>query len=266
MTIFYFRLLWLIFNVSLPIAVIYGIYYQLWGWLLAMLLMIPIIGGGLGIAIAMHRYLSHRSFGTTKTKHIILSLLAFLSGQGSSVTWSMIHRHHHVHSDQEKDVHSPKHGLLAAGVKWIVQDYTYYKNKAVKANVKDLLNDPINLFLHQHYYILWFGIILVGAILNFNALLFLLLAPIGKGYLDAALTNTIGHIKIWGSYRNFETADNSQNVRWYSYFCLGEGMHNNHHARPSDYNQNLFPGDVDLAGKFIDKFLVEHSSQKIHNF
>lgn len=260
------RTLWLIFNLSLPVALIYGITQSQWLWLLAMCVMIPIFGGGFGIAIAMHRYLSHRSFKTTKIKHTVLSLAAFLSGQGSSVTWSMIHRHHHLYSDTEKDIHSPKYGVFDAGLSWILQPREYYLAKGMRASVKDLLNDPLNAFLHRHYYVLWFGILILGTVINWQALLFLLLAPIGKGYIDAFLTNTIGHIKTPGSYRNFELKDNSQNMVWYSYFCLGEGMHNNHHAKPYEYDQNFYCHDVDIAGKFISRYLVEFNPNKIYKF
>jgi len=262
-----FRLLWAIMYVSGPFALIYGIMHQEWFWLMGTLLMIPIVGGGFGADIALHRYLTHRSFQTTKFKHILMSLAAFMSGQGSAIHYACVHRHHHRHSDKDKDVHCPRNqGIIDSGFMWMTRDLIPIIDRDIKLSVRDLLSDPLNKFLDVWYYHLWLMIIVVGSIISWKALLFLILAPASKGYLEIFLTNTLMHTKTSGSYRNFDTDDCSQNRRWYSWFCLGQGMHNNHHACPGAYHLKLAPNDVDPAGDFIEKFLLEKNQSKIYNF
>lgn len=262
-----YRILWTIMSISGPAALVYGIYNQEWFWLLGSLLMTPIIGGGVGIDVAMHRYLSHRSFSVSKTKHYILSILAFLAGQGSSIHYACVHRHHHKYSDTPQDIHSPKYGTkLYSGWLFLVKDLVPKLDTRVKMGMRDLLNDPINRWLDEWYYHLWAAIIILGLLISWKALLFLILLPAWKGYLEIFMTNVLMHTKSFGSYQNFNTGDNSQNLRWYAWFCLGQGMHNNHHAYPGAYNLNLMPQDLDLAGKFIEKFLVEKDPQKVYAF
>jgi fatty-acid desaturase len=64
----------------------------------------------LGQSIAQHRYFSHRSFKTNKITEAIMALAATLSTTGSILHYTLIHRYHHVNSDTEKDLHSPKNG------------------------------------------------------------------------------------------------------------------------------------------------------------
>jgi stearoyl-CoA desaturase (delta-9 desaturase) len=39
----------------------------------------------------------------------------------------------------------------------------------------------------------------------------------------------------WG-YVNFKTSDNSKNLWFNALITFGEGWHNNHHARPKNYD------------------------------
>jgi fatty-acid desaturase len=262
-----FRPLWLAFNLALPFSLVYGIYNHAWVWLLGMFLMMPIIGGGLGISVAMHRYISHKSFQTTELKHVLLCIAAFLSGQGSPITWTLIHRHHHKYSDQPRDIHSPNRGYIRAGILWAVSPLKYYQDLKVRdIPLRDLMKDKYVKFFEDYYYHLWYALIIVGLLVSWKALVFLILAPVGKGYVDAFITNVITHIKTPGSYRNFETTDNSQNLQWYVFFSLGDGLHNNHHALPNQLHQVVKDGEIDFAGKLAEKFLIEHDVSKVYKF
>ena len=68
--------------------------------------------------------------------------------------------------------------------------------------------------------------------------------------------NTLNHLTTKISYRNFNTNDNSQNniiVHWYT---LGEGLHNNHHACPNEYNQAIKTNEFDIVGWLIKRFFI----------
>lgn len=266
--IYAYKPLYLIMMLTGPIAIAHGLIQGDYLWLLGSLLMTPFIGGGLGIDIAMHRYLTHRSFTTTKTKHYILSILAFLSGQGSSIHYAGVHRHHHKHSDTDRDIHSPFYQSFLENLSliWMTYDLLPRIDRTVKVGLRDLLNDPLNRWLDRWYYHIWAAIIVIGLVLSWKTLVYLILVPAWKGYLEIFMTTYIMHIKIPGSYRNFNTADNSQNHRWYTYFCLGQGMHNNHHQHPSAYQLAMQPKDIDIAGAVIERYWLESDSTKIYRF
>lgn len=259
--------MWISMLTSGPAILVYGIYNEMWWWLLGALLMTPLIGGGLGIDVAMHRYLCHRSFAVSKAKHYFLSILAFLAAQGSSIHYACAHRHHHKHSDTDRDIHSPYHqGIWEAGWMWMTHDLVPKLDTRVKMGMRDLMNDPLNKWLDTWYYQLWLAIVVVGSIVNWKILAFLIILPAWKGYVEVFMTTVLMHIKSPGSYRNFDTGEHSQNLRWYAWFCLGQGMHNNHHADPGAYHLKMKAHDVDPAGDFIAKFLLERQPDKIYNF
>src|SRR5207245_5877564 len=72
------------------------------------------------IGAGYHRYFSHRAFSTSRAFQFVLALLSQSSAQKSVLWWAAKHRHHHLHSDTERDVHSPRHkGFLYSHVGWI---------------------------------------------------------------------------------------------------------------------------------------------------
>ena len=72
------------------------------------------------IGAGYHRYFSHRAFATGRVFQFILACLAQSTAQKSVLWWAAKHRHHHLHSDTEDDVHSPRHrGFLYSHLGWI---------------------------------------------------------------------------------------------------------------------------------------------------
>jgi fatty-acid desaturase len=79
--------------------------------------------------------------------------------------------------------------------------------------------------------------------------------PAGIAILNTGiLSGTILHMKFPGSYRNYDTPDNSHNNRWILAWNLGEGLHNNHHKFPFDYDTAKKPGEFDLTAWVIKKW------------
>src|SRR5215470_15387222 len=67
-----------------------------------------------------HRYFSHRAYSTSRVFQFFLAVIAQSSGQKSVLWWAAKHRHHHLHSDTERDAHSPRHrGFVYSHVGWI---------------------------------------------------------------------------------------------------------------------------------------------------
>jgi len=72
------------------------------------------------IVAGYHRYFSHRAFATSRAFQFVLAVVAQSSAQKSVLWWAAKHRHHHLHSDTEHDVHSPRHkGFIYSHFGWI---------------------------------------------------------------------------------------------------------------------------------------------------
>ena len=61
------------------------------------------------ISSGYHRYFSHRAYATSRIYQFILAFACQTTLQKSVLWWAAKHRHHHLHSDTEDDVHSPRH-------------------------------------------------------------------------------------------------------------------------------------------------------------
>ena len=60
------------------------------------------------IGAGYHRYFSHRAYETSRVFQFVLAALAQSTSQKSVLWWAANHRDHHLHSDTELDVHSPR--------------------------------------------------------------------------------------------------------------------------------------------------------------
>src|ERR1700674_3771337 len=67
------------------------------------------------VGAGYHRYFSHRAYTTSRIFQFVLAFMAQTTTQKSILWWAAKHRHHHLHSDTEDDVHSPRQrGFLYA--------------------------------------------------------------------------------------------------------------------------------------------------------
>src|SRR6195256_2153113 len=55
------------------------------------------------IGAGYHRYFSHRAYAASRAFQLILALVAQSTTQKSVLWWATQHRHHHLHSDTERD-------------------------------------------------------------------------------------------------------------------------------------------------------------------
>jgi len=69
---------------------------------------------------AYHRYFSHRSYKTSRAMQFLLALGGTTAVQKGPLWWAGHHRHHHKHSDQLEDIHSPMKGLFWSHMGWIM--------------------------------------------------------------------------------------------------------------------------------------------------
>jgi stearoyl-CoA desaturase (delta-9 desaturase) len=105
--------------------------------------------------------------------------------------------------------------------------------------------------------------IIFGFLINWKIPVFCVAAPLGWYIFGSGVfVTTLSHIKTPISYRNFETEDNSQNNKWIHWYTLGEGLHNNHHAHPEEYNQAMRKGEFDFSGWLVKTIFIVDSNDK----
>jgi stearoyl-CoA desaturase (delta-9 desaturase) len=195
------------------------------------------------VVAGYHRYFSHRAFATSRALQLVLAILAQSSAQKSVLWWAAKHRHHHVHSDTDEDVHSPRRkGFLYSHVGWI---FDRKHDQADLAKVADLARWPELRWLHKFE-------LLPPVVLGLLCLLIAGWSGLVVGFLWSTVLvyhatfciNSLAHVS--GS-RRYVTGDDSRNNWLLAILTLGEGWHNNHHAFQSSVRQGFRWWEVDAA-------------------
>ena len=201
------------------------------------------ITGGLGITLGWHRLLSHRSFQVPKWLEYFFALCGTLALQGGIIWWVGLHRHHHLHSDEDVDHHDSKKGFLWSHIRWMC--FEIPAESDIPRFTKDIANDPFYQFLNEYFFPLQvvLGIILY-AIGGWPFVFWGVFARLVIVYHCTWLVNSATH-KF--GYRNFETTDNSTNCWWVALTTYGEGWHNNHHAYQHSARHGMKWWEIDIT-------------------
>lgn len=192
-----------------------------------------ILISGFGVAVGYHRLLSHRSFSASIIMTRILAALGALGAQGSPQFWVAIHNGvHHRFADGERDLHSPVLGLWSSYFGWQCrlkpEDVPFRAALTLQA-------DPFLRFLHRHYTkVIWMPLFIAAAV-NLKLAIFFLLFPMVISIHQENIINCFSHVPACG-YRNFQTPDRSVNSLLLGLLFFDQGFHNNHHARPNEYD------------------------------
>jgi fatty-acid desaturase len=192
---------------------------------------------GLGVAVGYHRVFSHNTHPNLPTwKENIILFFGTLSGQGSSITWSAIHRgYHHKFSDTDRDIHSPVKGVYHAFFGWATK---ITENNPI-VNLKyagPILRKSNHLWFHKYQMTILWIVPFCVAVIDWRFSLAALCLPTALCLLQDNLVNVFGHRKGLIGYRNFDTSDNSHNNVVLGYLGWGQGWHNNHHHNPKSFD------------------------------
>jgi stearoyl-CoA desaturase (delta-9 desaturase) len=195
------------------------------------------------IGAGYHRYFSHRAYSTSRIFQFILALLAQSTAQKSVLWWAAKHRHHHLHSDTEQDVHSPRHkGFLYSHVGWI---FAQKHEKADFVKVADLARYPELMLLHKYELLPAIAVgILCFLAAGWSGLVVGFFWSTVLVYHATFCVNSLAHVH--GSKR-YVTGDDSRNNWLLALFTMGEGWHNNHHAYQSSARQGFKWWEVDAT-------------------
>lgn len=208
------------------------------------------------ITAGFHRLFAHRTYRTGRVFQFLLAFLGTASYQKGPLWWSAHHRHHHIHVDTVRDVHSPlAHGFWRSHVGW----FLYHDSQATDhALVANLLKYRDLRFLDRYYSlppaILALSMFLLGLWLEryvpgagtsgFQMLVWGFFVSTVLLYHGTFTVNSLAH--IFGR-RRFATKDGSRNNLFVALITLGEGWHNNHHYYPSSERQGFYWWELDIS-------------------
>ena len=199
--------------------------------------------------IYLHRVLSHKSIRLHPAVTMFMRFGTWMLTSISPREWVAVHRKHHNFSDVDGDPHSPH---IEGYWQIMIGNVYYYRREANNDNTlekyaADLPFDRLDrIFLRRGT----LGFSLTGVIL-------VLMMGIGPGLvalatlavvyllLNAAI-NGAGHTFGYKSFENDAT-----NLKFLALITFGEGLHNNHHARPASAKLSAFRGEFDPAWPVI---------------
>ena len=200
-----------------------------------------------------HRYFSHRAFATSRVWQFVFAVIAVSSAQRGPLWWAGHHRHHHVHSDTDADVHPPARGFLWSHMLWFFTRRHYFTNAD---KVRDFAAFPELRWLDRFDTLVPLGLALA-------------LSGLGALLANLGVRTSAGQMLVWGfcistvvlfhatstinslahrvGTRPFPTHDTSRNSFWLALLTFGEGWHNNHHRYPVSARQGFRWWEVDLT-------------------
>jgi len=187
------------------------------------------------IGAGYHRYFSHRAYSTSRVFQFILAFASQSTFQKSVLWWAAKHRHHHLHSDTEVDIHSPRHtGFLYSHMGWI---FARRYDSVDMVKVADLARYPELMWLHRHERVPAYALaalcFLVG---GWSGLVVGFFWSTVLVFHATFCINSLAHVH---GRRRYVTGDDSRNNWLLAIFTMGEGWHNNHHACQSSVRQGF---------------------------
>jgi stearoyl-CoA desaturase (Delta-9 desaturase) len=195
------------------------------------------------IGAGYHRYFSHRAFATSRAFQFVLAAVAQSTAQKSVLWWAAKHRHHHLHSDTEADVHSPRqHGFLYSHVGWI---FSTRHDATDFVKIEDFARYPELRWLHRLELSPAVVLALIClAIGGWSGLVVGFFWGTVATYHATFCINSLAHVH---GRRRYVTGDDSRNNWLLAFFTMGEGWHNNHHAYQTSARHGLRWWEIDMT-------------------
>jgi stearoyl-CoA desaturase (Delta-9 desaturase) len=197
----------------------------------------------------LHRTLSHKALRLSPAVTMLMRVGTWMFTIVSPREWVAVHRKHHNFSDVEGDPHSPH---IEGYWQIMIANVYYYKREArngdtLERYAADLPHDRLDKFLFKYPEL---GYVVTGALL-------VLLLGVGPG-LVAFAVHTVVYVTLNAAvngaghtfgYKSF--ANDATNLKLLALVTFGEGLHNNHHARPAAPKLSAFRGEIDPAWPII---------------
>src|ERR1700676_4687738 len=195
------------------------------------------------IGAGYHRYFSHRAYATSRIFQLVLALLAQSTTQKSVLWWATQHRHHHLHSDTARDLHSPRQkGFWYSHVGW---SFARRQDSLDLTRIADFAKFPELMWLYRFEQAPAVVLALICYLLaGWPGLGGGFFWSTGAVYHATFCINSLAHVR---GRKRYVTGDDSRNNWFLAIFTMGEGWHNNHHAYQSSVRQGFKGWEYDLT-------------------
>ncbi len=248
------------FSRSVPFIILHvgclGVLWTGWSWIAVVTAVVLYIVRMFAVTAFYHRFFCHRAYHTSRVAQFFFALIGLTAVQRGPLWWASVHRHHHAHSDEETDAHSPHcKGFLWSHVGWLTSSRNFPTDYRL---VRDLTKFPELVFLNR--FDLIGPLLLIGLLFGFGSLLEAFAPALGTNgwqmlvwgffisttvlFHATCAVNSFAH--TLGSKR-FETDDESRNSFLLAFFTLGEGWHNNHHHYQASARQGFYWWEIDIS-------------------
>jgi stearoyl-CoA desaturase (delta-9 desaturase) len=233
-----------------------GLFFVGWSWTAVWFAAAAYVVRMFAVTGIYHRYFSHRTYKTSRFGQFLLAVMGNTAVQRGALWWASTHRHHHLHSDEEVDAHSPvQHGFLWSHIGWMTSCRNFPTNYG---RIKDLARYPELVFLNRFDLLVPFA--LAGACFGLGAALNAIWPSLGTSGMQMLVwvffvstvfllhgtlfINSLAH--VYGS-RRYNTTDDSRNSLFLALITLGEGWHNNHHHCMTTVRQGFYWWEIDIT-------------------
>lgn len=202
-----------------------------------------------------HRYLSHKTFQTSRPVQFVFLLIGTMSAQRGPLWWAAHHRNHHRYADTAQDPHSSQHGFWYSHIGWFLNKQNFVlRREMIKDWLKypeliwlDRFSLPIVLFTAASIFGLGEALAHFAPQLQTNGVQLLVWGFCVSTVLVIHATLCINSLAHLFGRRDFATRDDSRNNLWLALITLGEGWHNNHHYYAGSAKQGFFWWQLDLT-------------------
>jgi stearoyl-CoA desaturase (delta-9 desaturase) len=211
-----------------------------------------------------HRYFSHRTFKTWRIVQFAFAVIGCSAVQRGPLWWAAHHRNHHVHSDDEEDLHSPRqHGFWWAHFGWfltpkgfithfkMIPDFAKYPELRLLDRFDMVVPLVMALGLYGFGELVALGLGAESGVTGWQLVVWGFFISTIAVYHVTYLVNSATH--VIGS-RRYETKDDSRNHWLVALLTFGEGWHNNHHYYPNSTRQGFFWWEIDITF-YVLKFM-----------
>ncbi|XP_054002310.1 acyl-CoA Delta-9 desaturase-like isoform X2 [Hylaeus anthracinus] len=218
---------------------------------------------GYGITAGAHRLWAHRCYSAKLPLRLILAFAFCMSAQKRPYSWIRDHRTHHKYTETPADPHNANRGFFFSHIGWLlVKRHPAVKEYGSKVDMSDIRADPVLEFCDKYFEIIMVtsAVVLpvVVPVYGWGETWFISIFANILRYIVALhltfLVNSFAH--MWGNRPYNRELRPTENAI-VSFFALGEGWHNYHHAFPWDYKAaelgayglNTTTGFIDLMAR-----------------
>jgi stearoyl-CoA desaturase (Delta-9 desaturase) len=199
----------------------------------------------LGTTGIYHRLLTHKSYQAPAPLLWIGCLVTASAGQMGPSWWKAHHMHHHQHSDQALDTHSPhKPNQGLKGFYWSQGGWLLSPQFFPDKLPSDVESDLVLRVIDRLHFV---PVVALGAISYFMGGL----EYLGAFFLSTTLlfhgVQTVNSLSHLVGEQPFLTSDHSRNSGLVAFLTLGEGWHNLHHAFQSSSRHGITIRDGQVA-------------------